>query len=117
MQLHIPGCRPESRDEISSKKIHLTYAALIQGELTHESLLASARRWAQDRGGLLEYTSGHELHTQDHCSHCSVRQMYWRRSSDAAAKQLRMLSLTSIFAAATTASLSLAGQEMAPWQR
>ena len=114
MQLHIPGCRPESRDEISSKKIHLTYAALIQGELTHESLLASARRWAQDRGGLLEYTSGHELRTQDGCSH---RQVYWRRSSDTAAKQLRMLSLTFMFAAATSASLALAGQEMAPRQR
>ena len=43
-------------------------------------LAAVRRRWAQDRGGLLEYTSGHELRTQDGCSH---RQVYWRRSSDA----------------------------------
>ena len=53
MQHVIPGCRPEPPDELSSKGIHLTFAALVPGELTHESLLRSARVWAQDSGGLI----------------------------------------------------------------
>ena len=64
MQHVIPGCRPEPPDELSSKGIHLTFAALVPGELTHESLLRSARVWAQDSGGLIEYVTGREKHPQ-----------------------------------------------------
>ena len=60
----IPGCRPEPPDELSSKGIHLTFAALVPGELTHESLLRSARVWAQDSGGLIEYVTGRERVTR-----------------------------------------------------
>ena len=64
MQFHIPGCRPEPPDELNAKGVHLTYAGLHRGELTHDSLLQSARRWGEDRSGLLEYVTGRELHAQ-----------------------------------------------------
>ena len=64
MQFHIPGCRPEPSDELNAKGLHLTFAGLHRGELSHASLLQSARRWGQDRGGLLEYVTGRELHPQ-----------------------------------------------------
>ena len=64
MRFHIPGCREEPPDELSAKMVHLTYAGLHRGELTHASLLASARRWGEARNGLLEYTTGREIHPE-----------------------------------------------------
>ena len=64
MQFHIPGCSEKVSDELNSKMLHITYAGLHRGELTHESLLASARRWAETRKGLLEYVTGKEKHAQ-----------------------------------------------------
>jgi hypothetical protein len=43
-------------------KFHLTYAALFDGELRHDYLLAAARDWASSRCGLREYVIAHELH-------------------------------------------------------
>ena len=65
---HEQGIRRVSRNSILSG---------LQTHIPHPTI----GPWAQDRGGLLEYTSGHELHTQDRCSHCSVCQMYWRRTA------------------------------------
>ena len=62
MQFVIPGCAPEPQARMSSKMVHLTYAALEDGELNFDSLLTSARTWGLSRQGLLEYTIGHELH-------------------------------------------------------
>ena len=41
--------------------IHLTYAALYDGELTFDSVLTAARGWGAARAALREYTIGHEL--------------------------------------------------------
>ena len=46
--------------------IHLTYAALYDGELTFDSVLTAARGWGAARAALREYTIGHELHAQPH---------------------------------------------------
>ena len=64
VQFFIPGTNADPPDELNAKMVHLTYAGLHRGELSHESLLATARRWATDRNGLLEYTTGRELHPQ-----------------------------------------------------
>lgn len=63
MQFHVPGCRPPPSDEINAKMLHFTYAGLHRGELSHASLLAAARAWGANRGGLLEYVTGCEKHT------------------------------------------------------
>jgi hypothetical protein len=63
MQFHVPRLpRAEPVDELCAKMVHLTYAALYVGELTHDSLLTSGRRFGDTRGGLLEYTTGCEKH-------------------------------------------------------
>lgn len=61
---YVPGCRPEPPDAISAKQLHLTYAGLHRGELQFDTILTTARRWAQTRGGLLEYVIGREKHNE-----------------------------------------------------
>lgn len=43
MQFVIPGCKIDPPKRVSAKMIHLTYAALYDGELTFDSLLHAAR--------------------------------------------------------------------------
>ena len=62
MVLVVPGCKVEPPARICSTKVHLTYAGLWRGELTHASILSEARRWAQTRHGLREYLIGCEKH-------------------------------------------------------
>ena len=64
MQFVVPGCRPDPPLRVSSKKLHLTYAALYPGELDHDKLLTAARRWGTTRLGLREYVTGREQHAQ-----------------------------------------------------
>ena len=64
MQFVIPGCAPEPSTRLSSGTIHLTFAALYDGELNFEILLVSAREWGSAHNGLREYVIGHELHLQ-----------------------------------------------------
>jgi hypothetical protein len=64
MQFVIPGCKEDPPKRAASKMVHLTYAALYDGELSHDQLLAAARRWASTRHGLREYVIGQELHSQ-----------------------------------------------------
>ena len=63
MEFVIPGCKPEVKPRLAAKKVHLTYAALYDGELTFEMLLNAAEAWGTRRGGLREYCC-HELHAQ-----------------------------------------------------
>ena len=62
MVLVVPGCKVEPPARVNSKKVHLTYAGLWPGELTHASILSDARNWAQTRHGLREYLIGCEKH-------------------------------------------------------
>ena len=64
MEFTIPGCRPDPPKRVSSKQIHLTYAALHPNEMTFDSALAAAKGWGTTRHGLREYCIGHELHSQ-----------------------------------------------------
>ena len=62
MVLVVPGCKVEPPARVNSKKVHLTFAGLWPGELTHASILSEARNWAQTRHGLREYLIGCEKH-------------------------------------------------------
>ena len=62
MALVVPGCKVEPPARVHSMKVHLTYAGLWRGELTHASILSEARSWAQTRHGLREYVIGCEKH-------------------------------------------------------
>ena len=62
MQFFVAGCRPDPPDRITAKQVHLTYAGLFPGELDFQNLLAAARGWARQRGGLREYVFGREQH-------------------------------------------------------
>ena len=64
MEFTIPGCKPVPPLRVSSKMIHLTYAALYPGELTLGGVLAEARRWGIRRDGLREYAIGREKHSE-----------------------------------------------------
>ena len=46
MQFVIPGCRVEPPLRACGIMVHLTYAALHEGEITFQSLLTAARGWA-----------------------------------------------------------------------
>ena len=62
MDFVIPGCATEPSARVSSKMLHLTYAALYNGELTFDGLLTAAKGWGAARQGLREYCIGRELH-------------------------------------------------------
>ena len=62
MEFIIPGCKPDPPLRVSSKTVHLTWAALYPGELMLGRVLAEARGWGSTRGGLLEYAIGREKH-------------------------------------------------------
>ena len=62
MQFTIPGCKEEPPLRANGKMVHLTYAALYDGELTFQNVLAAARSWGRTRQGLREYTIGLETH-------------------------------------------------------
>ena len=64
MEFHVPGVAPVPSDVIFAKMIHLTFAALTPGELSHDKLLRAAKRWAAPRDGLLEYVFGREKHSR-----------------------------------------------------
>ena len=64
LEFVIPGCKPEVEPRLAAKKVHLTYAALYDGELTFDMLLNAAKAWGTRRGGLREYCICHELHAQ-----------------------------------------------------
>ncbi len=49
-------------DRIQARHFHLTYAALYDGELNFEQLLAAAREWASTRKGLLRLASPLRVH-------------------------------------------------------
>tara|TARA_B110000046_G_C12842440_1_gene334216 strand:- start:41 stop:733 length:693 start_codon:yes stop_codon:yes gene_type:complete len=63
MEFVIPGCKPEPSLRVNSRMVHLTYAALYDGELTFASSLVAAKGWAAARQGLREYTIANELHS------------------------------------------------------
>ena len=46
----------------AGQMIHLTYAALYDGELTFDSVLAAAHGWGAAHDGLRKYTIGKETH-------------------------------------------------------
>ena len=62
MQFVIPGCKPEPPPRVSAKMIHLTYAALYEHEVDHNTILNAAKAWGAHRGGLREYVIGEEEH-------------------------------------------------------
>lgn len=64
MPFVIPGCKPEPPTRVAGKMIHLTYAALYDGELNFDIILQKARTWAATRDGLREYVIGKERHIQ-----------------------------------------------------
>lgn len=63
MQFVVPGCKEDPPLRAAGKMVHLTFAALYDGELTLEGVLNHARRWATTRHGLREYTIGLEEHS------------------------------------------------------
>ena len=63
MQFAIPGCKPDEPLRVSSKMVHLTFAALREEEHSLASMLAAARSWGAARQGLREYTIGKEIHS------------------------------------------------------
>lgn len=54
MEFVIPGCNADPPKRVSSRMVHLTYAALYDGELTFDDLLDAGKRWAATRQGLRE---------------------------------------------------------------
>ena len=62
MQFVIPGCKEEPPLRATGLMVHLTYAALYDGELTFDSVLAAARGWGAAHHGLREYMIGRETH-------------------------------------------------------
>ena len=52
MDFIIPGCNPDPPKRVSSKMIHLTYAALEDGELTFDQMLGAAHSWGATRQSL-----------------------------------------------------------------
>ena len=62
MQFVIPGCKVDPPLRATGQMVHLTYAALYDGELTFDSMLNAARSWGAAYHGLREYMIGRETH-------------------------------------------------------